>query len=205
MIAIAPTCCCMKASRQTADAFETMLPAIQKVASYAFRRLPRWRREELILDVIAKAFEAFARLVKRGKADLAYPTVLATFAIKQVCDGQQVGVRQNVNDVMSAYAQRQKGFKVQPLRELDDRGQWEELVVEDRNSGPAEVATFRIDFRDWLRRLKRFQRQLALRLAARDSPAQAARHFRLSVARISQLRGELRTAWHTSQAFPVGA
>jgi hypothetical protein len=33
------------------------------------------------------AFAAFRRLVARGKEALAYPTVLAKFAIRQVCDG----------------------------------------------------------------------------------------------------------------------
>src|SRR2546430_11908602 len=81
--------------------FEVMLPTIRRVAFYSFRRLPAWRREELIEDVVAKCFVWFIALVRRGKTAIAYPTVLAQYAIRQVREHRQVGRRQNANDVLS--------------------------------------------------------------------------------------------------------
>jgi len=204
MIAIVPKTRKLQVSQRTADAFETMLPTIQRVASYGFRRAPRWRREELIQDVIARAYVAFVDLVARGKAALAYPTVLANFAIRQIRDGRQVGVKRNARDAMSGFAQLRKGFSVRPLPEPTTGGDWEELV-EDRKASPAEIACCRVDFRDWLGRLKRFKRLVALRLAAGDSTSDAARHFRLSPGRVSQLRQELRQDWDEFQAVPNAA
>ena len=194
MIATVPIRRRVTVSRKTTEAFVAMLPSIRRVAAFGFRHTPRWCREELIDDVIAKAYVAFAELVARGKAALAYPTVLAGYAVRQIKNGRQLGCRQNVRDALSSYSQRRKGFLVQPLCERDAHGEWEELTV-DRKANPADVAACRIDFRHWLSRLKRFKRQVALRLARGDSTSEAAQYFRLSRARISQLRQELRASW----------
>jgi len=61
----------------TGVTFETLIPAIERIASFAFRRLPRWRRVQLVADVVANAFTAFVRLVERGLGHLAYASPLA--------------------------------------------------------------------------------------------------------------------------------
>ncbi len=204
MIAIAPAKRRLPVSQQTAESFEAMLPSIKRVASYGFRRVPRWRRDELVQDVIAQAYVAFVELVARGKAALAYPTVLANYAIRQIRDGRQVGVSRNVQDAMSGYAQRKKGFSIRPLSLAATKGDWEDLV-EDRRANPADIACCRVDFRDWLGQLQRFKRQVALRLAAGDSTSDTARRLLVSAARVSQLRQELRRNWDQFQAVPGAA
>jgi hypothetical protein len=44
----------------------------------------------LIQESVANCLVAYVRLVERGKEDLAYPTVLAMFAVKQIRDGRRV-------------------------------------------------------------------------------------------------------------------
>src|SRR6267142_4498544 len=105
--------------------FLDMLPTIHKIASYAFRRLRSGLREELIAEVIANAFAAYHRLADSGRIDLAYPTVLAWFAVRQVHDDRRVGSRLNGHDVLSPYAQRQKGFQTHPLHRQNANGRWE--------------------------------------------------------------------------------
>jgi hypothetical protein len=191
---------CPEANRQAAEPdFLEMLPTIRRVASYAFRHLRRAVREDYMAEVIANAFAAFRRLVARGKAALAYPTVLARFAIRQVREGRCVGSKRNVQDVMSPYGQRCKGFSVQSLPEASERNEWQELVVEDRHASPAEVAGFKIDFADWLKQLQRSKRQVALRLATGDTTSDAARRFQVTQSRVSQLRQELRQNWDEFQ------
>jgi hypothetical protein len=202
MIANAPTTRSRKISPQFIQVFETMLPAIRRVACYSFRHAPQWQREELISDTVAKAYVAYVDLVARGRSSLAYPTVLAGYAIRQIRSGRQVGASQNVQDVLSPLAQRKKGFSIRPLIEDATGGRWEDHLVEDRKANPADVAACRVDFRDWLGRLKRFKRRVALRLAAGDTTSDAARYFRLSLGRVSQLRQELRENWNAFQAVP---
>jgi len=191
-------------SSPTSPAFETLLPSIERFAAHAFRNVRTARREELVADVITIAYVAFRRLVGRGLVSLVYPTALAKFAVRQVRNGRQVGCSQNVRDAMSALAQRKHGFSVLPLPPHAAPGDWEALV-EDRRANPADIAACRIDFRDWLARLKRFKRQVALQLAAGATTGDAARHFRLSLARVSQLRQELRADWDAFQGMTAAA
>ena len=195
---------CPDANRSATEPdFLEMLPTIRRAATFAFRHLRRAVREDLLAEVVANAFAAFRRLVARGKAALAYPTVLAKFAIRQVREGRRVGAKRNALDVLSPYAQRRKGFSVQPLAEATKRSEWQELVVEDRHASPAELASFKIDFADWLKRLKRSKCNVALRLIAGDTTSEVAERFRLSPARVSQLRKELHRDWDEFQAVPA--
>ena len=58
--------------------FLSMLPKLIRHAKYAFRHMRRSGDfPDLIQETIANAFVAFKALVRRGKMDLAYPTVLA--------------------------------------------------------------------------------------------------------------------------------
>jgi hypothetical protein len=180
----------------TNDRFLSMLNSIRSVARFAFRRHSRQQQQELSAEVVLAAFLMYRRLVEHGKENLAFGTVLAWYAIRQVRVGRSLGVRQNITDVLSPFAQRRKRFSVRSLADQDANGNWHELMIEGRHATAAEVAGFRIDFAEWLRRLKPMQRQLALRLICGDTPSEVAEHFRLTRPRISQLRNELCHNWH---------
>ena len=58
-----------KSKRKTSArhaAFLAMLPAIRRSAQVAFRKLPPELRHDLIEEVVANSYVAFARLVERG-------------------------------------------------------------------------------------------------------------------------------------------
>jgi hypothetical protein len=81
-----------KQPRQTATAqeneqFLNMLPLIRNQARLAFRGLQAEHKDELIQEIIANAYCAFVKLVRRGKASIAYATPLTNFAIRQVLRG----------------------------------------------------------------------------------------------------------------------
>lgn len=195
-----------EANRPAAEPdFLEMLPDIRRAANYAFRHLRHAVREDLMAEVVANAFVAFRRLVARGKAALAYPTVLAKFAVRQVREGRRIGSKRNVLDVMSSYDQQRNGFVVQQFPEATKRIPWEELVVDNRHATPAELASFKIDFADWLKRLKRSKRQVALRLVAGDTTSEVAGRFKLSPGRVSQVRKELHRDWSEFQTVPMTA
>ena len=77
------------------DQFLAMLPQIRRQASIAFCHRGAEARDELIQEVIANAYRAWVRLVKRERAEMAFPTPLAQFAIRQVRAGRRVGIRLN--------------------------------------------------------------------------------------------------------------
>jgi hypothetical protein len=181
-------------------AFLAMLPAIRRSAQISFRKIRPELRGELIEEVVANCYVAYARLIERGHADRALPSPLARFAIAQVRAGRRVGNRLRINDALSSYAQFKKGFFVEQLDSFDEEGNcWEQILIEDKRATPAEVAACRIDFAEWLRRLTARLRKIALALASGETTKGAAEKFGLSPARISQLREWLRKSWEEFQ------
>ena len=110
MIAKVPRRRSRKSAKQRMDdQFVRMLPAICRQASLAFGRLDDEQREERIAEVVANAYCVLVRLAKRGRLHLAFPTPLASFAIRQVRAGRRVGCNLNVRDITSRHCQRAKG------------------------------------------------------------------------------------------------
>ena len=178
------------------SAFLAMMPTIATHARIAFSHLDPEARAEAVAECIANALVAYARLVELGKVSLAYPTVLARYAIVQVRVGRRIGNKLNVRDVMSEYCQRRKKLSVERLDRYDkDEDQWREIVVGDRHAGPAETARVRIDFADWLHSLPMRVRRIAKTLANGERTDETARKFGVSAGRISQLRSELAASW----------
>lgn len=176
--------------------FIAMIPAIQRNARFFFLHLKPEAREEAIEGVLAYAFVAFTRLVESGKIDLVYPSVLARFGAAQIRSGRRVGTPENKRDLLSSHAQSKNGFVVDRLDRFDNQeDEWKQIAIEDRHSGPAEVAITRIDFAAWLTTLTSHQRKIAKTLAIGESTKGAAKKFRITPGRVSQTRHELQRAW----------
>jgi hypothetical protein len=176
--------------------FLSMLPKIRAHAAIAFRHLKPEARDEAIQEAVANAMVAYVRLVQLKKVDLAYPTVLARYAVAQIHDGRKVGNRLNIKDVLSGYAQKRKDFHVERLDQFDEEeNAWQEILVEDRHAGPAEVATTKIDFTEWLKSFPARLRRITKLLATGERTSIVAEKFGVSAGRISQLRRELAQSW----------
>jgi len=177
--------------------FLAMLPAIEAHARVAFRHLHPEAREDAVQEAVANALVAFVRLVQLHKVDVAYPTVLARYAVAQIHDGRRVGNRLNIRDVLSPYAQREKGIQVERLDRFDkDDDQWIEAVVEDHRTPVPEQAAFRCDFPAWLESLTRRNRRIVEALSLGHTTGEVAKRFQVSPGRISQLRREMHQSWH---------
>jgi len=182
------------------DAFVKMLPLIERQADFAFRRLRAEARHEMVSEVVANAYCAFAAAVKRERQHFAHPLSLAMYAIRQVRSGRMTGGRRNSNDVSSRYAQSTKRLRVESLDRFDPKTRaWQEVLVADRRSGPAETAAARLDTGAWLNALRPEYRRIAEALACGERTAVVARLFGKSPGRISQLRQELKQSWDQFQ------
>lgn len=177
------------------ERFVDMLPQIRQQAQVACRGLGAEARQDFVQGVMAAAFVAFIRLVQLGKEDVAYPTPLAQYSIRQVRCGRSVGTTLNVQDVGSKHAQLAQRIQVQRLDWRYADGRWREVLVEDHRAGPAETAAARIDIADWFRSLPVRNRRIAWALASGYSTGDVAAKYGVSRARVSQLRNELRTSW----------
>jgi hypothetical protein len=180
--------------------FLQLLPGIERQAAYHLRHLSPADREEAIQDVVVHAFVSYVRLTERGQAALAFASPLAHYGACRFLAGRRVGQPLNRNDVSSEYCRRRTGVQIEPLQHFDAPNQaWQELAVEDRHAGPAEVAAIRIDFGDWLESLPERTRRVAESLTSGETTSAVARVFGLTPGRISQLRRELYTAWRVFQ------
>ena len=200
MITIARPC-----SDETAghEKFLAMLPAIRAQAKLAFRHQDPEAQEEFVAEVVANAFCAYQRLVERGKVDVALPTPLAWYAIRQVRAGRRVGTKLNTGDVLSPANHH---VVVRHFDQCDQQdGVWRDALVEDRHAGPADTACARIDLAQWFRSLPRRRRQIAKVLAAGETTKATAKKFNVTAGRVSQMRRELEAAWQQFQGEPVAA
>ena len=181
---------------QQNERFLEMLPLIRHRARLAFRRLRPELKQELIQEVIANAFLAFTRLVRRGRDGLAFATPLASFAIRQVIAGRRVGTKVNCQDISSVVAQRQWGFTLENFpSNSSESNVWCEILADDTMTPVADQAAFRLDFPVWLKIQDRHKRKLVRFLMVGNNATEAAKRFKVSQARISQLRQELRASW----------
>ena len=186
--------------------FLEMLPQIDRHLRFTFRGLNPDARAEAVQEGLVNALVAYRRLYEKGKADLAYPLVLARFAARQIRDGRRVAERLNIRDVLSTHAEQKKGIKVERLDRFDEEeNAWKEILIEDRHATPAEIAACRIDVTAWLSSLPSRHRRIATTLAMGESTGRVAKMFRLSSARISQIRRELYDAWQRFQGEDIVA
>jgi len=180
--------------------FMRLLPRIRRNVEARFHYLRREARDEAVQESIVIALVAYVRLVNSGKEDAAFSSSLARYAVARVREGRRAASRLNINDVTSQYCRQRKGIAIESIHQnTPPHGDWRELVVEDRRCRPADVAATRIDFQSWLDTLSPRDRRIAEVLATGESTKQAAKRFRISPARISQLRNELRKAWRRFQ------
>jgi hypothetical protein len=190
-------------SRRRNDKFLELLPTIQQQAAFAFRRVPVEAREELVQQTIATAYGLFVRLCQRRKLALVYATPLAQFSIRKVRAGRRIGSRDNIRDLMSPRARVAKGITLERLDRFNQQtGNWREVLIEDRTAGPAQIAETRLDFASWLSTLSTRDRQLAEKLALGETTGCVGRMFRVSAARVSQLRRDLCESWRTFVGEP---
>jgi hypothetical protein len=177
--------------------FLSLLPAIRRYIRYAFRNVPPTLREEAIAEAVAAAYVAYRRLVDRGQTSRAFATPLARFSIGRVRDNRHVGGRRNRNNVSCPFAARQHGFRLAGLERYDaNRGRWLVRAIPASDTPIPDQVAFRIDFADWLSRLPGRNRRIAETLACGNTTSEVAHRFRVSAARISQLRLQFFESWH---------
>jgi hypothetical protein len=184
--------------------FLAMLPSIRDQLNFAFAGFTPATREDAIAESLALAMDAYAKLFEQGRADIAYPSVLAMYAARQFRAGRRVtGGQLTMNDVMSHRAQKLRGIVVKPLVRRDQKGAWKEILVEDRRATPAATAIARIDFGDWLSRLCNRDRGVATTLAAGETGRDTAKLHGISAGRVAQIRTKLRQNWQAFQGEPA--
>jgi hypothetical protein len=180
---------------QLKGSFVRLLPDIERYANRVFRRCLPTDRDELISETVARMWHFFVRLSARDKDPQRVFRPLLRFSVLAVKDGRRVGGHRNCRDL--CHRARRDGLRIVSLEDWDDksRSPWREILAETKAFSPAETAAARLDIEAWLKEQSARDRSIANLLAAGEGTSSVAKRFRLSSARISQLRSELRESW----------
>lgn len=185
--------------------FLRMLPSIRHTAKFQLAGLPAEAKEDAITEIVASCYIAYFRLVELGKESLAYPSVLAGYAIRQYRAGRRVGSRARRNDVYTKYCRKKNGHELCHLgAPAEQVGRWNEYLVDNTVSPVPDQAAFRIDFQDWLGTLTVPTRQVVEELACGERVTDVSHRVGVSLGRVSQLRRELHDSWQTFQGEDTG-
>jgi hypothetical protein len=187
--------------------FLAQLPRFQAHARFAFRRVgcPHARADR-VAETIGLAWRHFAALSRRGKKPEEFVTTLALRCSQAVKAGRRLAGCETGQDVLSPVARVRHGLSVTRLPDYDresDRhplpGKLAEALTDNTRSAVPEQAAFRLDFPRWRASLRRRDRKILDALAGGERTADAARRFKLSPGRISQLRREFEESWEQFQ------
>jgi hypothetical protein len=179
--------------------FVRLLPDIERYAKHVFRLCRPADRDDLVSETVARVWLFFVRLSARGKDPKGVFRPLLRFCVLGVKEGRRVGVRRNSREL--CHRARRDGLRIVSLEERDDksRSPWREILGETKAFSPAQTAAARLDIEAWLKEQSARDRSIANLLAAGERTSSVAKRFRLSCARISQLRSELRDSWQQFQ------
>ncbi|MBI3860965.1 MAG: hypothetical protein HY290_03635 [Planctomycetia bacterium] len=179
-----------------------VLPVVNELSRFRFRKLPRFEQEEATAEATAGALVSFLRLIKRGRRPHEFASRLARFAILRVLAGRLASTPDRSRDVLSRLARQRRAISVQSLDADATHAEvgWQAMLIEDRRSTPADVAASRIDFGDWLSGMTPRRRKIARMLADGYRTEEVAERFNLSHGRISQMRREFEASWHNFQS-----
>ena len=187
--------------------FLKLLPRIQSHARIQFRhvRCPG-RRDDLVAEAVACAWRWYVRALGRDKDPADFPSAFAFKAASHARAGRRLCRADSAKDALSPVAQCRHGFVTQTLPEVES-GVEDNLAIDalrdNTRTPPPEQAAFRIDYPRWLSRLGRRRRAIAKEMAVGESTLALAVKYRLSQARISQMRRELHLDWRRFHGEPV--
>jgi hypothetical protein len=191
-----PTCPC----GAPAVDFLTLLPTIQRHFGYAFRRIPKPSRQDVLQEALVAAFIFYRRLIARRRRDQIFASPLGRYAVFHVRNGRRVGSPKNGADVSCPFVARRRGFRVEPIDRFE-RGarRWTLMAVPSSSTPIPDQVAFRLDFPQWLSTQSLRNRRLIQALGRGDTTSEAARQFRISAGRVAQLRSQFAKSWRAFQ------
>jgi hypothetical protein len=185
-------------ARLQATFLAVVLPRVLSHGDVSFRgvKCPH-RREDAVQEMVALAWKWYLRLAERGKDATRFPTALASYAARAVRSGRRLVGQQKSKDVLSPLARRRRHFAVERLPDFStlSTNPLAEALHDNTRSPPDEVVCFKLDFAAWLTGLTDRDRGIVGDLMIGERTTDVADKYRLSPARISQLRREFHADW----------
>jgi hypothetical protein len=147
--------------------------------------------------VVSLCWKWWLRLVQRGKNPATFVSTLASYAARAVRSGRRLCGQERAKDALSPAAQQRHRFTVGKLPDFstESTNPLAEALTDNTISPVLDQVQFRCDFPDWLGTHSRRNRNITVEMAKGEKTQDLARRFKISPARISQLRRELHDDW----------
>jgi hypothetical protein len=183
---------------QAQSDFVTVMPRIVRHARCYFRHIRcTHRKADFVSEVVSICWKWWRRLVELGRNPARFVSALATYAARAVAGGRRVCGQERAKDVMSPVAQQRHGFAVHGLPQFStlNTNPLSEALTDNTISPVPDQVQFRCDFPDWLGTHSPTNRVIAVEMAWGERTKALARRFKISPARVSQLRREFHRDW----------
>ncbi len=179
------------------ELFLASLPRVLACANFSFRqvRCPD-TRSDLIAEVLALAWSHFLGLTRRRRSPETFVTVLAMRCSQAVRAGRRLVRCDSARDVLSPVAMARHAFAVERLGSFTALGgELAEALCDNTRSRVPDQAAFRLDFPAWRALFRRRDRRVLDALMSGGRTSEVAAKFKLSPARVSQLRRQFEMSW----------
>jgi hypothetical protein len=130
-------------------------------------------------------------------ADRIYP--ITRNVIRNVRRGYRIGMRHSGQPMDVYRAAEKHDIGIMRLDSLQDIDGWKEWLAADSRITPADHASFRIDFAEWLDTLTPRYRQVATLLWEEHTPAGVSRILGIDKSMITRIRHRLEANWEAYQ------
>jgi hypothetical protein len=201
----------MRRIEQYRREFESALPRIERHARVVFRSTRcTHQRADQVAETIALSWHWWLRLRSRGKDPREFVSTIAVFAARAVRSGRRLCGQERSKDVFSGLARQRHGFSLEYLPQATstshqklyasptgqrENDAFEERLRDNMQTPVPEQAAFRCDFPAWLASYDPRNREIIAVLMAGERTHTVAVRFRVSDARISQLRRAFLESW----------
>jgi hypothetical protein len=157
-----------------------------RAARKATRRFKRDDRADAVATIVAMVWQDWLAAIEHGRNPEELLPCMINCRIRHIFNGRRFN-------------------GVDGKRHLDvfdhcaNMPSWQEFLTSTRQSTPADVACFRIDFQEWASQLPSREQQMIDLLVAGHTAATVAQTFGLSQGRVSQTRSQLADDWNEYQ------
>ena len=178
--------------------FLEILPRVETHARIFFRYLKcPGKKDDAVAETVAVAWKWFLRATERGKDVREFAAALASLAARHVRSGRRLCGQEKARDVMSAVAQRSKGFVTHPLIDGGDGfgGILDDALRDNTQTPIPDQVHFRVEVPPWLASLGDRKRRIAEDLMVGGATGEVASRHGMTPGRVSQIRTELMGDW----------
>jgi len=178
--------------------FEAALPRMRRVIHFRLRHLAEEQRDEETSESLALAWRAYLSLRLRGKDPEPLIGKIAEYAARQVNSGRRLVGIQPAADIMSRTCQNRHGYCVESIPDSDREDADPDIIdalCDGTLDSPADLATLRVDYGNWLDSLDDHLRDAAEGFAKGLNNTEVGERAGFGRGTGSSWRRELRERW----------